>query len=125
MGKIDESFRSVRLSTETVAVATRQMAAGNLDLSSRTEQQAVSLEETAATSRQLTMAVSENASNARQAFELADSATIIASLGNSTVQELVESIETIKASSSQISAITALIEGIAFQTNILALNAAV
>jgi len=125
MGRIDETIRAVRLSSETVAVATSQIAAGNLDLSSRTEQQAASLEETAATLRQLTIAVSQNASNARHAFELADSATRTASHGNNTVQELVESIGSIKESSAQISAITSLIEGIAFQTNILALNAAV
>ncbi|MBU9212428.1 methyl-accepting chemotaxis protein [Burkholderia multivorans] len=78
-----------------------------------------------ATLRQLTTAVSQNASSARHAFELADSATRTASHGNNTVQKLVESIGTIKESSSQISMITSLIEGIAFQTNILALNAAV
>ena len=82
MRRIDETIRAVRLSTETVAVATRQIAAGNLDLSSRTEQQAASLEETAATLRQLTIAISHNANNARQAFELADSAKRIASQGS-------------------------------------------
>jgi methyl-accepting chemotaxis protein len=125
MGRIDKTISSVQLSTDTVAVATRQIAAGNIDLSARTEQQAASLEETAATLKQLTIAVSRNADNARNAFEVADSATKVASLGNSTVQALVNSIGTVKTSSTQISAITSLIEGIAFQTNILALNAAV
>lgn len=115
----------VRTSSVTIAAATAQSAEGNLDLSSRTEEQAASLEQTAASVTELTQTVKQSADNARQARALATSATDLAETGNDAVQEMVETIERISGGSSKISEITGVIEGIAFQTNILALNAAV
>ncbi|HEX7682172.1 MAG TPA: methyl-accepting chemotaxis protein [Trinickia sp.] len=115
----------IRGSADTINVAAREIASGNMDLSSRTEQQAASLEETAASMTELTEAVKQNTDNARQANTLAVRATGIADAGDDAVQEMVGVIERINSSSTKISDITAIIEGIAFQTNILALNAAV
>jgi methyl-accepting chemotaxis protein len=115
----------VRSNSESVSVASVQIATGNTDLSARTEEQAASLEETAASMTQLTETVKQNADNARQANTLAINATDMADAGNDAVQGMVGTIDKINASSSKISEITGVIEGIAFQTNILALNAAV
>ncbi len=117
--------QQVHTASETIAAATSQSAAGNLELSSRTEQQAASLEETAASMTQLTETVKHNADNARQANALATNATDTVDTGNDAVQKMVSTIERISGSSSKIAEITGVIEGIAFQTNILALNAAV
>ncbi|QGZ64763.1 methyl-accepting chemotaxis protein [Paraburkholderia acidisoli] len=115
----------VRSSADRIASASSEIAAGNLDLSSRTEEQAASLEETAASMTQLTETVRQNADNAREASTLATRASGMAEAGNEAVHGMVEAIQRISGSSDQISEITAVIEGIAFQTNILALNAAV
>jgi methyl-accepting chemotaxis protein len=115
----------VRKGTETINTAAAQIAAGNLDLSSRTEQQASALEETASSMEQLTSAVRENGSNARQANELAAAATEVAQQGGAVVGQVVQTMGSISASSRKISDIIGVIDGIAFQTNILALNAAV
>jgi methyl-accepting chemotaxis protein len=115
----------IRTMTESVTVASHEIASGNSDLSARTEEQAASLEETAASMTQLTETVKQNADNARHANTLATRATDLADAGNDAVQSMVGTIEKISGSSSQISEITGVIEGIAFQTNILALNAAV
>ena len=119
------TLREVRQSTDSVGVAAAQIAAGNVDLSSRTEQQAASLEETASSMEQLTATVRQNADNARQASSLAASAADVADAGNHAVQQMVDTMGAISGSSERIAEITNLIEGIAFQTNILALNAAV
>jgi methyl-accepting chemotaxis protein len=123
--RIAEVIHAVRQSSESVSVAARQIASGNSDLSVRTEEQATSLEQTAASMMELTETVKHNADNARQANALATNATAMADTGNDAVQAMVETIGNISQSSSKISDITGLIEGIAFQTNILALNAAV
>ena len=123
--KLTETVRDIKRSTESVAVASSQIASGNVDLSARTEQQAASLEETAASMTQLTQTVKQNADNAEQATVLATNATDLANQGNEAVQVMVGTIEKVSGSSTKISEITAVIEGIAFQTNILALNAAV
>ncbi|WP_233464903.1 methyl-accepting chemotaxis protein [Paraburkholderia madseniana] len=115
----------IRASTESVSIASREIASGNTDLSARTEEQAASLEETAASMTQLTETVKQNADNARQANALATNATDLADTGHDAVQAMVGTIEKISSSSGKISDITGVIEGIAFQTNILALNAAV
>ncbi|MEX3940735.1 methyl-accepting chemotaxis protein [Paraburkholderia sp. BR10937] len=115
----------VRTGTESIATASSEIAAGNFDLSSRTEQQVSSLEETAASMTQLTHTVRQNADNARQANALATRASGMAEAGDESVLNMVQTIRNISSSSNQISEITAVIEGIAFQTNILALNAAV
>ena len=124
-GQISHTVRRIRTSTESVTVASREIASGNTDLSARTEQQAASLEETAASMTQLTETVKQNADNAQQANTLATKATDMADAGNDAVQGMVETIGRISGSSTKISEITGVIEGIAFQTNILALNAAV
>ncbi|MFL9944401.1 methyl-accepting chemotaxis protein [Paraburkholderia agricolaris] len=123
--KLADTVRGIKTSTESVTVASREIASGNLDLSARTEEQAASLEETAASMTQLTETVKQNADNARQANALATNATGMADSGNDSVQVMVGTIGQISSSSSKISEITGVIEGIAFQTNILALNAAV
>ncbi|MDP9900827.1 methyl-accepting chemotaxis protein [Variovorax ginsengisoli] len=115
----------VRQGTETIATASSQIASGNQDLSSRTEEQASSLEQTAASMEELTSTVKQNAENARQANQLAVSASEVAVRGGSVVSEVVETMDAIHASSRKIVDIIAVIDGIAFQTNILALNAAV
>jgi len=123
--QLSNTVREIKTSTESVTVASREIASGNLDLSARTEEQAASLEETAASMTQLTETVKQNADNARQANALATRATDMADTGNASVQAMVGTIGQISSSSGKISEITGVIEGIAFQTNILALNAAV
>ncbi|RXZ38140.1 HAMP domain-containing protein [Oxalobacteraceae bacterium CAVE-383] len=115
----------VRNGTETIANASGEIAAGNMDLSSRTEQQAGSLEETASAMEELTSTVKQNADNARQANQLAGSASEVAVKGGSVVGQVVDTMGSINASSKKIVDIINVIDGIAFQTNILALNAAV
>lgn len=115
----------VRAGTNAIHSASGEIAAGNLDLSSRTEQQASSLEETASAMEQMTATVKQNADNARQANQLAAQASRVAVQGGEVVGEVVHTMEGINASSRKIVDIIAVIDGIAFQTNILALNAAV
>ncbi|MBW9332635.1 HAMP domain-containing protein [Herbaspirillum sp. RU 5E] len=115
----------VRHGTDTIATASSEIADGNLDLSNRTEQQASSLEETASAMEELTSTVKQNADNARQANQLAVSASEVAVQGGSVVSEVVATMGSINDSSRKIVDIIAVIDGIAFQTNILALNAAV
>ncbi|MYN43920.1 HAMP domain-containing protein [Pseudoduganella sp. FT93W] len=115
----------VRTGADNIATASGQIASGNLDLASRTEQQAGSLEETASAMEQLTATVKHNADNARQANQLAVSASDIAVKGGSVVAQVVQTMGEINSSSHRIVDIINVIDGIAFQTNILALNAAV
>lgn len=123
--KLSAMVRGIKASADSISVTSREIAKANLDLSVRTEEQATSLEETAASMTRLTETVKQNANNAQQANALATSATDIAETGNEAVQSMVGTIKNISSSSSKISEITSVIEGIAFQTNILALNAAV
>jgi methyl-accepting chemotaxis protein len=115
----------VRGGTDTIATASAEIASGNLDLSSRTEEQASSLEETASAMEQLTSTVKQNADNARQANQLALSASGTATDGGKVVGEVIATMEAISVASRKIVDIISVIDGIAFQTNILALNAAV
>ena len=115
----------VRVGTETIGTASREIADGNIDLSSRTEMQASALEKTASAMEELTSTVKQNADNARQANQLAKSASEVAVRGGSIVSQVVDTMGTINASSRKIVDIIGVIDGIAFQTNILALNAAV
>ena len=117
--------KSVRQGSESLAVASAEIAQGNNDLSARTEQQASSLEETAASMEELGSTVKQNADSARHANQLAQSASTIAVEGGNVVGEVVETMKGINESSRKISDIISVIDGIAFQTNILALNAAV
>jgi methyl-accepting chemotaxis protein len=115
----------VRSGTETIALASKEIASGNADLSARTESQAGSLGETASSMGTLTSTVKQNADNARQANQLAVSASTVAEKGGQVVSQVVDTMGSIKESSSKIVDIIGVIDGIAFQTNILALNAAV
>ena len=115
----------VRAGTDAMAAASQQIASGNLDLSSRTEQQAASLGHTAGAMRALTGTVQQNADNARQANQLAAQASNVAEQGGSVVARVIDTMGSITASSQKIVDIIGVIDGIAFQTNILALNAAV
>ena len=115
----------VRTGVDAVTTASTQIAGGNLDLSSRTEEQAASLEETASSMEQLTSTVKQNAENARQANQLVSSTADVAVKGGQVVGQVVDTMASIKDSSYKIADIIGVIDGIAFQTNILALNAAV
>jgi methyl-accepting chemotaxis protein len=115
----------VRGGTDTIATASGEITAGNLDLSARTEQQAGSLEESAASMEELTGTVRQNADNARQANQLSITASEVAAQGGAVVSQVITTMGSINASSRKIVDIIAVIDGIAFQTNILALNAAV
>ena len=115
----------IAVSAEAIAAASGEISTGNLDLSKRTEQQAVALERTAASMEQLTSTVRQNAENARQASALAANASAVAETGGEVVGRVVATMSEIDDSAKNIRDIIGTIEGIAFQTNILALNAAV
>ncbi len=119
------AHRQRRAQRYTITTASAEIAAGNLDLSTRTEQQASSLEETASSMEELTSTVQQNAENARQANQLAANAAEVAQRGGAVVADVVQTMASIDASSKKIVDIIGVIDGIAFQTNILALNAAV
>ncbi|MDB5847203.1 MAG: methyl-accepting chemotaxis protein, partial [Rhodoferax sp.] len=120
-----DTVSAVRGNAESVSVASSQIAQGNGDLSMRTEQQASALQETAASMEQLGTTVRHNADNARQAGQLANAASEVATKGGDVVGQVVQTMKGINDSSRQIADIISVIDGIAFQTNILALNAAV
>lgn len=124
-GNLARIVSDVRNNTETIAIASREIAAGNLDLSSRTEHQANALQATSASLQTLTTTVERNAASARQASALATSASEVAREGGNVVAQVVDTMESISKSARKIVEITSVIDGIAFQTNILALNAAV
>ncbi len=115
----------VRGGTDAIALASGEIAAGNMDLSARTESQASSLEETASSMEEMTTMVHHNTRHANEANTLAASATDVAVRGGAVMTEVVATMAKINASSQRIVDIIGVIEGIAFQTNILALNAAV
>jgi len=115
----------VMQSADTINSASGEIAQGNADLSSRTESQAASIEETASSMEELTATVAHNADNASLANRLAMGASTLAAKGGDVVGKAVATMAEIKTGSQRISEITAIIDGIAFQTNILALNAAV
>jgi methyl-accepting chemotaxis protein len=115
----------IREGSDTINSAAGEIAAGNNDLSQRTEQQAASLEETASSMEELTSTVKQNADNARQANQLAQGAADVAAQGGEVVGQVVHTMSAITDASKKIADIIGVIDGIAFQTNILALNAAV
>jgi methyl-accepting chemotaxis protein len=120
-----EIVREVRSGTDSIASASTEIANGNLDLSNRTEQQASALGDTAQSIRELTETVRQNADNARQADQMASRASEVATRGGTVVSHVIDTMGSITESSKKIVDIIAVIDGIAFQTNILALNAAV
>src|SRR5690606_34827024 len=115
----------MRQGTESIATASSQIAAGNADLSQRTEEQAASLVQTASSMEELTSTVKHNADSVHQANELARAASGEAVAGGRVLSQAVDTMALIHASSRKIVDIIGVIDGIAFQTNILALNAAV
>ena len=120
-----EAIGAIRGSADSVGAASKQIAAGNLDLSSRTDEQASTLEETASSMEELTTTVKQNADSARHANRLAIDASAVAVKGGEAMGEVANTMNNIADSSGKISDIVGVIDGIAFQTNILALNAAV
>lgn len=123
--QLAEIVGRIQKSAVSINSAASEIAAGNQDLSQRTEQQAANLEETAASMEELTSTVRQNAEHARQANELAIGAAGVASRGGDVVSKVVGTMAGIEASSRKIADIISVIDGISFQTNILALNAAV
>ncbi|WP_051377389.1 methyl-accepting chemotaxis protein [Paraburkholderia dilworthii] len=119
--------RSVKSATARLQSAhgVREIASGNIDLSARTEQQAATLQETASSMEELTATVRQNADNARQASTPAENASEIAARGGNVVEQVIDVIAEMSSGSNRVVDIIGAIEGIAFQTNILALNAAV
>ncbi len=116
---------NVRNGSDAILSGASEISAGNNDLSAPTKEQAASLEQTAASMEQLTATVKQNAENARQASQLALSASETARKGGNVVDGVVKTMSDIAGSSKKIAYITGVIYGIAFQTNILALNAVV
>jgi methyl-accepting chemotaxis protein len=123
--RLVEVVDTVRLSSHSIATGSSQIATGNQDLSQRTEEQASNLQQTAASMEQITATVKANADTTRQAAELARVASQAAEQGGQAVGHVVGTMGGIADSSRRINEIIAVIDGIAFQTNILALNAAV
>ncbi len=125
IANLNRTLRIVMASVHSIDTAAHEIAGGNHDLSSRTEMQASSLEETASAMDALTLAVTNNADNARMANALAASAATLAASGGQAMARAVGTMDQIKTGSSRIVEIIGVIDSIAFQTNILALNAAV
>jgi methyl-accepting chemotaxis protein len=115
----------IRSTADLINCAASEIAEGNNDLSRRTETQASSLEETTSSMQELSSAVRKNAITAREAAQMASSASNAATKGGEIVSQVVNTMEQITASSNQIAAIIGVIDKIAFQTSILAFNAAV
>jgi methyl-accepting chemotaxis protein len=123
--QLETLIGQVNEAVDSIGSAAREIAAGNSNLSQRTEAQAASLEETASSMEEMTSTVRQNADNARQANQLAQGAREVANTGGHKVREVVTSMTRISESARKIENIISVIDGIAFQTNILALNAAV
>lgn len=123
--KLVQTLSVVRDGSGAIDSAAHEISAGNLDLSQRTEEQAASLEETASSMDELTSTVRQNADTARQATEVVNDTVLLTEQGNQATQEVVLTMRSLSGSAGKIAEITSVIEGIAFQTNILSLNAAV
>lgn len=123
--RLQDVVRQVVSGTESLSSGSAEIANGNRDLSARTEEQAASLEETAASMEEIMGTVKQNADNAEQANKLALDASDVASRGGNVIGEVVGTMGSISTASSKIVDIIGVIDGIAFQTNILALNASV
>jgi methyl-accepting chemotaxis protein len=123
--RLSATVANVRTGAVAMDVASAEIAAGNTDLSRRTEQQAGALEETASSVEQLTAAVKQNSSHAHEANQLALTASAVAGRGGKAVADVIDTMAAISSFATRIVDITTVIDGIAFQTNLLALNAAV
>ncbi|KVP17328.1 methyl-accepting chemotaxis protein [Burkholderia ubonensis] len=120
-----EVLHRILESAESVSSGSAQIAAGNVDLSARTERAASALEQTASSMTELTSAVEQTAGNAQEANRLASEASVYALEGNKAVEQVATAMASIEEDSARIGAIVETIDSIAFQTNILSLNAAV
>ncbi|MES1940427.1 methyl-accepting chemotaxis sensory transducer [Salinisphaera sp. T5B8] len=125
IGRMDGTLQSVRSSTQSVHGAANEIAQGSQALASRTEQAAASLEQTSASMEEITATVGNTAEAADQASELTHSTVDAAHEGQRAMREMATTMEDIAQSAGEISAVTTLMDGIAFQTNLLALNASV
>lgn len=123
--RLAEVVTQVRISSDSIATGSQQIASGSLDLSERTERQAGSLQQTASAMEQFGGTVRHTADAVAQAGDLARQASAVATKGADVVGGVIATMDQISSSSRRIAEITAVIDGIAFQTNILALNAAV
>jgi methyl-accepting chemotaxis protein len=123
--QLHSTVQGVRQTVDSVALASEQIAAGNMDLSQRTEQAAASLQHTASSMDELSQAIENNAKSSTTAQAKALEASNQAAHGGAVVSEVVKTMDGIHGSAQRISEITGVIDSIAFQTNILALNAAV
>ncbi|TBO31316.1 methyl-accepting chemotaxis protein [Aquabacterium lacunae] len=118
-------IESIKVASDSVATAATQIAQGNQDLSARTESQASSLQQTASSMEQMSSMVQQTATTAHRSRDLSASAAQEAVASGEVFQQVVQRMESIRQASAKIADINAVIDGIAFQTNILALNAAV
>ncbi|MGB4497850.1 MAG: methyl-accepting chemotaxis protein, partial [Methylococcaceae bacterium] len=125
MSKISELIVQIHEAAAFVNNSSQEMASGNNNLSHRVEQQAASLEETAASMHELSSAVKSNAENTNQATKVVQSATQLAEKGGDVVRSAIMAMQEINESSNKIAEIIGVIDEIAFQTNLLALNASV
>lgn len=129
MGVMQNALRSmvmeVRNSSDSIAMGTTQISAGNMDLSQRTEEQAANVTETASAMEEITSTLRSNADSAKEATQLAAVVRSSAVAGQNAAKDVEASMEDMRSSSEQIVSIINVIDSIAFQTNILALNAAV
>ena len=123
--RLDVAVRSIVHSTGSIAAASRQIAAGSMDLHDRTEKQAAALEQTAASVEQITATAKQSADHVREVSALAGQSAQLARQGSEETQHAIDAMREISQSSQRIDEIIRLIDEIAFQTNILALNAAV
>ncbi|MBK5929712.1 methyl-accepting chemotaxis protein [Halochromatium salexigens] len=123
--KLRDLIINIQGSVESITTAANQISTGNTDLSQRTEQQASSLQETASSMEEVASTVKHNTENTAQANQLASQANASASKGGEKAQQAMGKMHELTESSDKISGIITLIDGIAFQTNILALNASV
>ncbi|MHB0776451.1 methyl-accepting chemotaxis protein [Halomonas sp. WWR20] len=123
--KLSDLVRSLRSSSDSVFTGAGNIATGSQDLSSRTEEQASALQETASSMEQMASAVRQNTDSAMEADRLSASASEAAEAGGADVQRTVELMQAIATSSRKINEVVEVIDSIAFQTNILALNASV
>ncbi|GHA84594.1 methyl-accepting chemotaxis protein [Modicisalibacter luteus] len=123
--RLSSSLAQVRQAAEQINSGSSRIAAGNQDLSARTEQQAASIEETASSMEELTQTVRQNADNAHQASTIADETSSTARQGGTMMGEVVTTMRGISESTQRVNEVISVIDSIAFQTNILALNASV
>ncbi|SFH44417.1 methyl-accepting chemotaxis protein [Modicisalibacter xianhensis] len=123
--RLASSLEQVRQAAGHINSGASRIAAGNQDLSARTEQQAASIEETASSMEELTQTVRQNADNARQASTIAEETSNTARQGGTMMGDVVTTMRGISESTQRVNEVIGVIDSIAFQTNILALNASV